>query len=55
MLCLVFPCLLGSLSYITFFSHCSEGYNVQKKHLALLGNQILYVEIVNVAAVSCKL
>lgn len=55
MLCLVFPCLLGSLSYIRVCSHCSEGYNVQKKHLALLGNQILYVEILNVAGVSCKL
>lgn len=54
-LCLVFPCLLGSLSYITVCSHCSEGYNVQKKHLSLLGNQILYVEILNVAGVSCKL
>lgn len=32
----------------------SEGRNVQRKHLTLLGHQLLYVEILNGADGSCK-
>lgn len=34
--------------------HCSEGHNVQKKHLALPSHQLLYAGIPNGADSSCK-